>query len=80
MYHQKTLLEDLKQIQIDIGIDQVIEPQDNYIRGRFIEARIEELLPDENFFLFKIFSGNSQETKLRNQVEARELQRLIDAH
>ena len=80
MYHQKTLLEDLKQIQIDIGIDKVIEPQDNYIRGRFIEARIEELLPEDNFFLFKIFSGNSQETQLRNQVEARELQRLIDAH
>ena len=58
----------------------MIEPQDNYIRGRFIEARIEELLPEENFFLFKIFSGKSQETKLRNQVEARELQRLIDAH
>ena len=58
----------------------MIEPQDNYIRSRFIEARIEELLPEENFFLFKIFSGNSQETQLRNQVEARELQRLIDAH
>ena len=70
----------MKQIQTDIGIDKVIEPQDNYIRGRFIEARIEELLPEENFFLFKIFSGNSQETQLRNQVEARELQRLIDAH
>ena len=70
----------MKQIQTDIGIDEVIEPQDNYIRSRFIEARIEELLPEENFFLFKIFSGNSQETKLRNQVEARELQRLIDAH
>ena len=70
----------MKQIQTDIGIDKVIEPQENYIRGNFIEDRIEQLLPEENFFLFKIFPGNSQETKLRNQVEARELQRLIDAH
>ena len=76
--HEKTLLSDLKQIQLKIGIDKPIEPQRNYIRAKFIEDRIDELLPIGNFFFHKIFKGNSEEVKRRNVIEQRELYRLIE--
>ena len=78
--HEKTLLFDLKQIQLKIGTDKSIEPQRNYIRAKFLEDRIDELLPIKNFFFHKIFKGNSEETKRRNAIEKRELYRLIEVH
>ena len=40
---------------MDIGLKETIEPQENYVRAKFIEERIDELLVEENFFFFKIF-------------------------
>ena len=77
-----TLLSDLKQIQLDLGIDKSIEPQKNYIRAKFIEDRIDALLPISNFFFHKIFKGDSEDIDIRtkNKIERRELNRLIKAH
>ena len=64
-------------MQEEIGLDKSIAPQRNPIRLKFLEKRINELLPMENFFFFKIFLGESKETLRRNTIESRELQRLI---
>ena len=40
---------------MDIGLKEIIEPQENYVRAKFIEERIDKLLVEENFFFFKIF-------------------------
>ena len=61
-------------------MDKPIEPQLNKVRGKFIDDRIEELLPSENFFFHKMFPGNSEEVQRRNKIEKRELHRLIKAH
>ena len=52
----------------------------NKVRGKFIDDRIEELLPSEHFFFHKMFPGNSEEVQRRNKIEKRELHRLIKAH
>ena len=78
--HDKTLLQDMQQIQIDIGVDKPIEPMRNYIRSKFLKDRIDELLPKENFFFHKIFKGNSEDAIRRNLIEKRELHRFIDMH
>ena len=52
----------------------------NKVRGKFIDDRIEELLPFKNFFFHKMFPGNSEEVQRRNKIEKRELHRLIKAH
>ena len=57
--HEKALIEDLKQIQLQVGINGTIEPQRNSIRAKFIEERIEDLLPNENFFFFRIHYGET---------------------
>ena len=79
-YHYKILIEDLLKIQTETGLEKSIEPQQNYIRAKFISDRIDELLPSKNFFFFKIFKGESKETQRRNTIEKRELDRLIRAH
>ena len=53
-------------------------PQENYVRARFIDARIDELLPEENFFFFKIFKETEQDYDQKNQIESEEIKRLID--
>ena len=53
--HQKRLVSDLRQMQFEIGLDSPIEPQENRIRAKFIEDRIDELLPEQNFIFYKIF-------------------------
>ena len=78
--HEKTLTEDLRSIQLKLGINEKIEPQRNSIREEFIEQRIDDLLPTKNFFFFKIHYGDSKDAKRRNAIEKRELLRLIDAH
>ena len=35
--HQRRLVEDMKTIQKEIGLDKPIEPQENYVRAKFIE-------------------------------------------
>ena len=35
--HQRRLVEDMKTIQKEIGLDKLIEPQENYVRAKFIE-------------------------------------------
>ena len=78
--HEKTLVSDLRQIQLEIGLEKPIEPMENYIRAKFIETRIDELLPSKNFFFYKIFTGDSEEVQRRNAIEKRELDRLIETH
>ena len=38
------------------------------------------MLPDQNFYFFKIFKGNSEADKSRNETEKKELYRLINSH
>ena len=44
-------------IQKEKGEDEILEPQQNTVRAKQIENRIEELLPKENFYFFKLFGG-----------------------
>lgn len=46
---------------MDIGLEKTIKPQENYIRAKFIEERIDQLLVEENFFFFKIFEQSEQD-------------------
>ena len=78
--HEQALIKDLKLIQLQLGVSVEIEPQRNSIRAKFIEERIEDLLPSENFFFFKIHYGETEDAKRRNSIEKREILRLIDAH
>ena len=78
--HGKTLVEDLRSIQLEVGIHEQILPQRNSIRAKFIDERIDKLLPDENFFFYKINTGDSEDTRRRNAIEKRELDRLIKTH
>ena len=50
----------------------------NPIKVKYIEQRIDELFPLENFFFFKILKGESEEIKERNKIEQEELLKLID--
>ena len=50
----------------------------NPIKVKYIEKRIDELFPFENFYFFKIFKGQSQEIKERNEIEQEELLKLIE--
>ena len=68
--HQKTLLKDLKQIQHGLGgSEKEMEPQWNYVRSKFIEERIDYLLPARNFYFHKIFAGDSEEVQRKNLIE-----------
>ena len=55
----------------------MIEPQENYVRAKFIEERIDQLLVEENFFFFKIFKESDQVDKLKNEIEFEEIKRLV---
>ena len=55
----------------------MIEPQENYVRAKFIEERIDQLLLEENFFFFKIFKESDQVDKLKNEIEFEEIERLV---
>ena len=55
-------------------------PQINYIRAKFIEQRIDELLPSQNFYFYKIRKGDSEKSQRRIRLENRDLERLVDAH
>ena len=63
---------------MDIGLEKTIEPQENYIRAKFIEERIDQLLVEENFFFFKIFKESEQDYKLKNAIEFEEIERLVE--
>jgi hypothetical protein len=60
----------------------------NYIRAEFIEQRIEELLPPQNFYFHKdckgdtqkLGKGDSQKLEKRIRLENRDLERLVDVH
>ena len=56
----------MKKIQQDTGLDQPIEPQENYVRAKFIEERIDELIVEDNFFFFKIFKNSDKDFALKN--------------
>ena len=62
---------------MDIGLEKTIEPQENYVRAKFIEERIDQLLLEENFFFFKIFKESDQVDKLKNEIEFEEIERLV---
>ena len=63
---------------MDIGLEKTIEPQENYIRAKFIEERIDQLLLEENFFFFKIFKESEKDYKLKNAIEFEEIERLVE--
>ena len=56
----------MKTIQEETGLDKPIEPQENYVRAKFIEKRIDELLVEENFFFYKIFKASDKDFALKN--------------
>ena len=58
---------------MDIGLENTIEPQENYIRAKFIEDRIDKLLVEENFFFFKIFKQSDKDYQLKNAIEFEEI-------
>ena len=62
---------------MDIGLEKTIEPQENYIRAKFIEERIDQLLVEENFFFFKIFKESEQDYEEKNAIEFEEIKRLV---
>ena len=63
---------------MDIGLEKTIEPQENYIRAKFIEERIDQLLVEENFFFFKIFKQSEKDYQLKNAIEFEEIERLVE--
>ena len=69
MDYQKILVEDLKLIQLKAGENEPLKSQQNYIRSDFIKSRIDDILPSENFFFFKIFEGDSKEVETLNEME-----------
>ena len=79
---EQILVEDLKEIQLKLvgDIDLPIPKQRNPIRAKFIDRRIDELLPDENFCFHKIFEGDSEEIRARNAIEKKDLYKLIEMH
>ena len=52
----------------------------NYVRSKFINQRIDKILTEDNFFFFKIFQDHEADYKLKNEIEKREIERLIKAH
>ena len=44
-------------------------PQQNYIKAKMIDDRIDRLLPLKNVYFFKIFPGNDKKNKKRNKIE-----------
>ena len=48
------------------------------MKASYIEQRIDELFPLENFYFFKIFKGESEDIKERNKIEQEELLNLIE--
>ena len=64
-------------MQLEIGLEKQIEPQENYVRAKFIEERIDQLLVEENFFFFKIFEETEADYKLKNAIELEEIERLV---
>ena len=68
----------MRTIQMDIGLEMTIEPQENYIRAKFIEERIDKLLVEENFFFFKIFKQSEKDYQLKNAIEFEEIKRLVE--
>ena len=62
---------------MDIGLEKTIEPQENYIRAKFIEERIDKILVEENFFFFKIFKQSEKDYELKNAIEFEEIERLV---
>ena len=63
---------------MDIGLENTIEPQENYVRAKFIEERIDQLLVEENFFFFKIFKESEQDYEEKNAIEFEEIKRLVE--
>ena len=64
-------------MQLEIGLEKQMEPQENFVRAKFIEERIDQLLVEENFFFFKIFEETEADYKLKNAIELEEIERLV---
>ena len=56
-------------MQLEIGLEKQMEPQENFVRAKFIEERIDQLLVEENFFFFKIFKDSEADYQLKNAIE-----------
>ena len=48
------------------------------MKAKFIEDRIDDLFPKENFYFFKVFNEVNGLNKLRNEIETEQLIKLID--
>ena len=71
---------DMKIIQLDAGLDKIIEPKQNRVRAEFIDKRIENLLGEDNFFFFKIFDTTDKHFKEKDAIEMEEVQRFVNMH
>ena len=69
----------MKTIQEETGLDKPIEPQENYVRAKFIDERIDELIVEDNFFFFKIFKDTEKDFAEKNIIEQEEIERLVSA-
>ena len=54
-----------------------IELQENFVKAKKIEDRIDQLLPEKNFYFFKIFNDDIEINRLRNNIEEEQLLKLI---
>ena len=55
-----------------------MKPQENHVRAKFIDERIDQLLVEENFFFFKIFKESEQDYEEKNAIEFEEIKRLVE--
>ena len=56
----------------------MLEIQPNWVKAKFIEDRIDDMFPNENFYFFKVFNEENGYNKLRNEIETEHLIKLID--
>ena len=71
----------LKTIQIEEGLDKVIKPRMDPNEEKLIEQRIEDLFPTENFYFYKIYDekhGDKEYVRKRNELEEDGLLKLIE--
>ena len=47
------MIRELREVQIQLGIKEPLKPIENPMRRKFLEGRLEELLPEENFYFYK---------------------------
>ena len=54
-----------------------IELQENAVRAKRIEDTIDQLLPESNFYFFKIFNDDIEVNRQKNKIEEEHILKLI---